>query len=246
MDNKKNFFLLVGGFISLLFYLFIAILVYLLVKSSNNNVHYSMKKDAVVVVSLTQNPKQKKEKKQIVKKIQPAVKKELAPVKEEIDPFDDVETESIKYTKNRVEKQAPVVNENFLRKLQTKKVVTLDNHVVTQHQPLKIEKVDFNASLEDISRDLPGIQDEYRVKLQAILTKAWQNTSDIQGNYMAVIHVTISPSGRFEYSVKHYARYEPFDQELNIFLDYQTHKTFDRPPKAQAVSLNVNFISRKN
>ncbi len=215
-----------------------------LVYKHSKSKHYSMQEDSVIEISLENISKPKALEEPLPPVIVPPEPVVEEPKSEE-DLFGAVEAPKIAYTKEQVEVSVPKVDEKVLTLLKTKSQPVQES--VKQRAQLEVSlkqaSVETNLSVENKNR--AGIKDEYIVKINALLTQRWQNTTDIVGGvYRAIVRIFISLSGRFDYSVLQWSNYAPFDQQLKRFLDDQKERLLDAPPTATSIELDVNFISK--
>ncbi len=210
---------------------------------STSPTFYSFKDDPYVAVTIIDAQQMQQSRQQDI--TLPKDETQDTPVEDVDSLFESVETEKITYSKNvKVKEDTPVVDPEFLKKIQTRKEIKHDTARAKQQKikDLDLEYGKFQTEVKS-SPDGGGEKNEYYAKIHQILYRNWYHKSEIARR--VVVRIKISPSGTMTYRIKQVSGDVAFDESVKSHLEYLLDQSFPPPPNGSYENLTVNFKSKE-
>lgn len=242
--GKSNFFI-ASGFISIFIYLTLCFLVYFYLLAPKAKTYSFQSKATVLELDVIV---EKSDKKRVEKKAEKIVEKKAEVIKEasisaEKKPdlkslFGNVKTTETKVANQEVNNVVKSMDpKRFKAKFEKEKKssnVKIDT-LLTDTKTTTSTK-NQNLSMGEES-------DEYYSKVQELLNEFTPTTrlKDLK----AVVVISITPSGVFDYSFVSYSGNTNFDYSLKAFLDEQKSIMYPIPKNNRAVKISVDFKSEE-
>lgn len=242
--EKSNFFV-VSGFISIFIYLLLCFLVFYYLITPKPKTYSFQSKATVLELDVIV---EKSDKKRVEKKVEKVIEKKEEVTKEasisaEKKPdlkslFGNVKTSETKVADKEVNNVIKSIDpKRFKAKFEKEKKssnVKIDS-LLTDTKTTTSTK-NQNLSMGEES-------DEYYSQVQDLLNQFTPTTrlKDLK----AVVVISISPSGVFDYSFTSYSGNTNFDYSLKAFLDEQKSIIYPIPKKNRTVKISVDFKSEE-
>ena len=242
--EKSNFFV-VSGFISIFIYLLLCFLVFYYLITPKPKTYSFQSKATVLELDVIV---EKSDKKRVEKKVEKVIEKKEEVTKEasisaEKKPdlkslFGNVKTSETKVADKEVNNVVKSIDpKRFKAKFEKEKKssnVKIDS-LLTDTKTTTSTK-NQNLSMGEES-------DEYFSKVNEMLYKVKLTTRE--ENLEAIVLVTISLNGNFDYSFVSYSGNTNFDYSLKAFLDEQKSIIYPKPTKGRTVKINAYFKSEE-
>ena len=244
MDKQQSLYFYYGGIFSFSFFAFLLVLLYVQISASFSPTVFTKTDNILISVSLDDItldkplPQKKKKAANPVESVEEVV--------DDLDDiFDSIESEKIIYSKKTIVKDEPIVDKEFLKKIQTRKDVKhdRDRKVHKKREELSLENSDFKSQ-EKSTKASGGEKDEYKAKVYALLYGGWNHTSEKFERVQ--VSIRLSAQGKMRYEIKQVSGDSAFDESVQAHLEYLLDTMFPKSPDGKPVHFRVYFTTKGN
>lgn len=243
MDNPSRQYFLYGGLFSLLFSSLLLLGMFWLISKNKHQSHFTQTDNIIVTISL--------DTKKVIQMMpdsqdEPVEKLQEDELEDLDDLFDSIDSEEIVYSKKTVVKDnKPKIDNEFLKKVQTRKNIKHENTAVKKRnisKTISLEQSKFKTENKAQSQS-GGEKNIYYAKIQNILYQNWQQPS--LSFQQSKVMITISASGKMRYSVKQVSGDVLFDEALKAHLEYLLDTIFPISPDGLPITFETYFKSKE-
>ena len=230
-------------FFSLSFFLILLLSMFGMISHKRSSVSYTKTDSIIVSISMDDS--------KITRPPPKPVKKEEDTDDEVIDEsfddiFESIDTEKIIYSKNtKVKESLEKVDQEFLKKIQTRKNIKSTTHKTKKRTLLEtksLEESKFNSKEKALKKS-GGEKNIYYAKVQDVLYQGWHQPS--QSFQQSLVIIKISSSGIMRYVLKQVSGDMAFDKALKAHLEYLLDTIFPVSPDGLSVTFKTYFKSKE-
>lgn len=244
MDNNKSQYFYYGGIFSASVFTVLLLSLYLMIRFEISTPVYTQTDNVLISVNLDAITLDNAKSIDTNKMALPS--DELEEPSENIDDlFDSIDSEKIVYSKDSVVKDtSDVVDQDFLKKIQTRKDIKHEKDTTIQKQSVEELNLEYGKFKSD-NKSLKasgGEKDIYKAKVYALLHRGWQHTS--QKFRLVKVDIRISTAGKMRYKIRQVSGDSLFDSSLQAHLEYLLDTIFPIPPDGESFHFEVKFSTK--